>query len=98
MLGGLATIFFTFVFVAIASAQEIVSLPARPGVTQSFFLARVPQDARATVVLFLGSGGLLRLRKENEQIKFSSGNFLVRSRSEFVDRSVITATFKQRVE
>jgi hypothetical protein len=42
-------------------------------------------------VLFLGSGGLLRLRKENEQIRFSSGNFLVRSRSEFVSRGVVTA-------
>lgn len=91
MLLRLITFSFAFVLGSAANAQEIVSLPTRPGVTQSFFLARVPQDAQATAVLFLGSGGLLRLRKENEQIKFSSGNFLVRSRSEFVNRNTITA-------
>ena len=91
MLSGLATIFFTFVFAGIAWAQEIVSLSPRPGVTQSFFLARVPQNPQAVAILFTGSGGLLRLRKEQEQIKFSSGNFLVRSRSEFVNRGIVTA-------
>lgn len=91
MLSGLAAIFFTFVLAAIAGAQEIVSLSPRPGVTQSFFLARVPQNPQAAAILFTGSGGLLRLRKEQEQIKFSSGNFLVRSRSEFVNRGIVTA-------
>jgi hypothetical protein len=74
-----------------ARAQEIVSLASRDGVTQAFFLARVPQSPQAVAVLFLGSGGLLRLRKEKEQIRFSPGNFLVRSRSEFVNRGVVTA-------
>jgi predicted alpha/beta hydrolase family esterase len=83
--------FLSLVSAGGAAAQEIVSLSARPGITQSFFLARVPQDAQATAVLFLGSGGLLRLRREKEQIKFSSGNFLVRSRSEFINRRVVTA-------
>lgn len=74
-----------------AHAQEIVSLPTRPGVTQSYFLAGVPKQRHTVVVLFPGSGGLIRLRKENEQIKFSSGNFLVRSRGEFTKRTVVTA-------
>lgn len=91
MLSGLATIFFTFVFAGIAGAQEIVSLSPRPRVTQSFFLARAPQNPQAAAILFTGSGGLLRLRKEQEQIKFSSGNFLVRSRREFVNRGIVTA-------
>ena len=91
MLSGLATIVYTFVFAGIALAQEIVSLSPRPGVTQSFFLARAPQNPQAVAILFTGSGGLLRLHKEQEQIKFSAGNFLVRSRSEFVNRGIVTA-------
>ncbi len=71
--------------------QEIVTLTTRTNVTQSYFLARVPQSPQAVAVLFPGSGGLIQLRNENRQIKFSTGNFLVRSRGEFVDRSVVTA-------
>jgi len=71
--------------------QEIVTLPTRTNVTQSYFLARVPQRPQAVAVLFPGSGGLIQLRNENGQIRFSTGNFLVRSRGEFVDRSVVTA-------
>jgi hypothetical protein len=71
--------------------QEIVTLPTRTNVTQSYFLARVPQSPQAVVVLFPGSGGLIQLRNETGQVKFSTGNFLVRSRAEFVNRSVVTA-------
>jgi hypothetical protein len=71
--------------------QEIVTLPTRTNVTQSYFLARVPQSPQAVAILFPGSGGLIQLRNENGQIKFSTGNFLVRSRAEFVNRSVVTA-------
>ena len=76
---------------AVAHAQEIVTLPTRPGVMQSYFLAGVPKRQQAVVVLFPGSGGLIRLRTEKEQIKFSSGNFLVRSRGEFTKRAVVAA-------
>ena len=76
---------------AFAHAQQIVTLSTRPGVTQSYFLARVPQEPRAIAVLFPGSGGLINLRSENGQIKFGGENFLVRSRVEFVKRGVIAA-------
>ena len=79
------------VSVAGASAQEIVTLPTRPGVTQSYFIAGVPQNPQALVVLFPGSGGLIRLRQERGQIKFGPNNFLVRSRDEFVRGGVIAA-------
>ena len=78
-------------FATLAQAQEIVTLPTRPGVTQSYFLAGAPKKPQAVAVLFPGSGGLIRLRTENEQIKFSSGNFLVRSRGEFTRRGVAAA-------
>jgi Serine aminopeptidase, S33 len=71
--------------------QEIVTLPTRPGATQSFFLTSIPKDFRAVAVLFPGSGGLIRLRNENGKIHFSTGNFLVRSRSEFTKRNVVAA-------
>lgn len=71
--------------------QEIVTLQPRPGVTQSFFLTSIPKDLRAVAVLFPGSGGLINLRSENGQPKFGQGNFLVRSRAEFVKRGVAAA-------
>jgi pimeloyl-ACP methyl ester carboxylesterase len=71
-------------------AQEIVTLSTRPGVTQAFFIASLPQNPHAVAVLFPGSGGLIRLRQENGQIKFGQNNFLVRSRGEFVQRGVVT--------
>lgn len=72
-------------------AQEIVSLPTRPGVTQSYFLAGVPNTPQAVAVLFPGSGGFIRIRLEEETIKFESDNFLVRSRIEFTKRGVVAA-------
>ncbi|MGH7830540.1 MAG: alpha/beta hydrolase [Candidatus Binatia bacterium] len=74
-----------------AHAQEVVTLSTRPGVTQSYFLARVPQNPQAIALLFPGAGGFIQLRMEKGQIKFSPNNFLVRSRAEFVKRGVIAA-------
>lgn len=72
-------------------AQELVTLDTRPGVTQSYFLTRVPKDTRAVALLFPGGGGSIRLRSEDGQIKFATGNFLVRVRDEFVRRGVVAA-------
>jgi hypothetical protein len=87
---------FTLLFLSLTlraplGAQEIVVLPTRPQITQSYFLARVPQAPQAVAVLFPGSGGTIELRHENGQVKFAGGNFLVRSRVEFVNRNVVTA-------
>ena len=78
-------------FAGLASAQEIVTLSTRAGVTQSYFLTSTPKDLQAVAVLFSGSGGLLQLRTEKGQPKFNQGNFLVRSRAEFVKRGVVAA-------
>ena len=72
-------------------AQEIVTLPTRAGVTQSYFLTSAPKQLQAMAVLFPGSGGTIQLRSEGGQPKFAGGNFLVRSRSEFIKRGVIAA-------
>jgi hypothetical protein len=72
-------------------AQEIVTLPTRPNVMQSYFLTSSPKNPFAAAVLFPGSGGLIQLRTENGRPRFNQGNFLVRSRGEFVSRGVIAA-------
>lgn len=71
--------------------QEIVTLPTRAGVTQSYFLTSIPKDLKAVAVLFPGSGGLIRLRSEKGKPRFNQGNFLVRSRAEFIKRGVVAA-------
>jgi hypothetical protein len=76
---------------AALAQQEIVTLSTRPAVTQSYFLTSIPKDLQAMAVLFPGSGGLINLRSENGQPKFGQGNFLVRSRAEFVKRGVAAA-------
>ena len=75
---------------AAATGQEIVTHTTRPGVTQSFFIASLPQNPQAIAILFPGASGRIRLRQEKDQIKFGPNNFLVRSRAEFVKRGVVT--------
>ena len=71
--------------------QEIVTLPTRTGVTQSYFLTSIPKNPQALALLFPGSGGLIQLRAENGKPRFNQGNFLVRSRAEFIKRGVAAA-------
>jgi hypothetical protein len=72
-------------------AQEMATLSTRPGVSQAYFIASLPQQLRAVALLFAGSGGLIRLRQEKGQIRFGQNNFLVRARGEFVKRGIIAA-------
>lgn len=78
-------------FVALAHGQEIVTVPTRPGVTQSYFLARVPGNPQAIAILFPGGAGSIRLRMEDGRARFSPNNFLVRSRADFVKLDVTAA-------
>ena len=76
---------------AMAPAQEIITLATRPGVTQSYFLTSIPKNLQAVAVLFPGSGGSIQLRAEDGKPRFNQGNFLVRSRAEFVKRGSVAA-------
>jgi len=68
-----------------ATAEELITVPTRSGVTQSFYLTEPVGVLAASLILFPGSDGKLRgygpanLRK---------GNFLVRSRDLFVGFTV----------
>jgi pimeloyl-ACP methyl ester carboxylesterase len=73
-----------------ALAREIVSLGTRPGVTQPFFIAGMgDRKAEAAALLFIGGGGNIRLRMEDGQPKFGAGNFLPRSRLEFIRNGIL---------
>jgi len=88
----LLAVIWTTHYSSIALAQqEIVTLPTRPGVTQSYFLTSIPNNFEAVALLFPGSGGLIQLRTEDGKTRFNQGNFLVRSRAEFVKRGVAAA-------
>jgi Serine aminopeptidase, S33 len=91
MFAPLLAVVFALLVAGSASTQEIISLSTRSGVTQSYFLARAPENPRAIAVLFPGSGGLIRLRQEADRVRFSPNNFLVRTRAEFVKRHVVAA-------
>ena len=73
---------------SVPAQQEIVTLPTRPGVMQSYFLTSKPKNLQAMAILFPGSGGLIQLRTDSGRVRFNQGNFLVRSRAEFVKRGV----------
>lgn len=73
---------------SVPAQQKIVTLPTRPGVTQSYFLTSKPKNLEAMAILFPGSGGLIQLRTDSGRVRFNQGNFLVRSRAEFVKRGV----------
>jgi pimeloyl-ACP methyl ester carboxylesterase len=71
--------------------QELVTVPTREGVTQSYLLDAPPRAPHALAILFAGSGGSIRLRREEGEIRVTTANFLVRSRQEFVARGIATA-------
>jgi len=76
---------------SLASAEQLVSLATRDGVTQSYLLVTPEDKAEAVAVLFPGGGGNIRLRLEKGVLKFGPNNFLVRSRGEFVRNGIAVA-------
>jgi hypothetical protein len=73
-----------------AAGAQIVTVPTRPGVTQSFFVASMgARKPEAIALMYIGGYGNINLREENGQPKFSQGNFLPRSRREFVRNGVL---------
>jgi len=71
-------------------AQELVTLPTRPGVTLSFFIANMGKvQPRAAALMLIGGGGNIRLRMEGGKVSFGQQNFLPRSRREFIAEGVL---------
>jgi hypothetical protein len=73
-----------------AFSQELVKIETRPGVMQSFFIPNIGErKPEAAALLLAGGGGNIRLRVEDGQTRFAQGNFLPRSRREFVRNGIL---------
>lgn len=66
-----------------ASAQQVVDLPTRPGVTQRLLVVPAPA-ARATLIMLAGGHGGLQVQADGS-LQWGAGNFVVRTRALFVD-------------
>jgi hypothetical protein len=75
-----------------ASAEDIVILSTRGGVTQSYLLSSpAAGKARAVAVLFPGEAGKVDLEREAARVLLDRGNFLVRSRRLFTGSGIVAA-------
>lgn len=70
------------------SAEKVVDIPTRPGVTQRL-LVNMPAQPKAAVLLFAGGHGGLQIYP-NGSMKWGAGNFLVRTRQLFADQGFMT--------
>jgi pimeloyl-ACP methyl ester carboxylesterase len=81
--------FFHAVLLAVpVLAEERVTIPTRPGVTQSFYLTKPEGSPAASLILFTGGFGTLG---KYGPADLRHGNFLVRSRDLFVAQDFIVA-------
>jgi pimeloyl-ACP methyl ester carboxylesterase len=80
--------------VAFAESASIVSIPTPRGVQQAFILIK-PDHPIASVILFAGGNGVLRLNRVPAPAvgayAFVAGNFLVRSREKFAGHGFMVA-------
>ena len=75
-----------------ACAEDIVTLPTRGGVTQSYLLSAPEKGkVRAVAILFAGGPGKVDLERETAHTTLDRGNFLVRSRQLFVRNDIAAA-------
>jgi len=70
------------------AVDEVRTIATRPGVSQSFLLVRPAGPPVATVLLFAGGNGALRLGGRRLGL---GGNFLVRNRARFADHHLLVA-------
>lgn len=83
---------FLLVFVVLAqgqTVQRVVDIPTRPGVSQRM-LVLSPPDPKAAVVLLAGGHGGLQISPSGT-FKWGAGNFVVRTRQDFVEQGFLVA-------
>jgi pimeloyl-ACP methyl ester carboxylesterase len=71
-----------------AAAEQLITIPTRQGVTQSFYLTDPARPPIASLILFPGNQGKL---SSYGPANLRKGNFLVRSRDLFVARGFTVA-------
>lgn len=73
-----------------ASAQELVSVPTRPGVTVRVALVAPAGEPTATLLMFPGGVGKDHIRERDGRVVLG-GNFLVRTARHFAARGLLVA-------
>lgn len=71
------------------TAQTVVDIPTRPGVTQRMLVLSPPAPKAAVILLAGGHGGLQIF--PNGSFNWGAGNFLVRTRQLFADQGLMVA-------
>jgi len=84
--------FLALVFSAPAPAQDssLVAIKTPRGVTQKFILIKPKEPSKASVILFAGGHGALKL-KTATTMGWGTGNFLVRVRDRFAAHGITVA-------
>lgn len=73
------------------AAQELVTIPTRSGVTETYLLIRNPPNTipKVAVIAFVGGSGVVDLAGKQVPLKFGpTTNFLIRVRNELVEADV----------
>lgn len=67
----------------VASADQVVTLDTRPGVTQSVLLIEPPDEVKGVVVMFPGHEGVVRFIKTGDgfEVEHQGGGFTVRRKT-----------------
>lgn len=73
------------------ATEQVVDVPTRDGITNRI-LYNAPPAPKATLLLFAGGHGGLQLSPSGS-MQWGSGNFLVRTRQQFVDQGVAVVVF-----
>ena len=76
-----------------AADEEVRTIPARPGITESFLLQRPAGAPVASVIIFAGGDGNLAMTADG--IGQLQGNFLVRTRMRWVREGFLVAVLDQ---
>ncbi len=76
-----------------AADEEVRTIPARPGVTESFLLLRPAGAPVASVIIFAGGDGNLGMTSDG--IAQLQGNFLVRTRMRWAREGFLVAILDQ---
>ncbi len=85
-----------FLFTALLQASlihatdELIKITTREGVKQKFILIK-PDTIKASVILFAGGKGKIKLKGNGSDYRYKSNNFLVRSRNLFADNNLMVA-------
>ena len=86
----LVTLFFFFSPVTpIQASEKVIDIPTRPDVIQRFVYL-TPENPKAAVILFAGGHGGLQI-SQSGTFTWGKGNFVVRTRHQFVEQGLSVA-------